>query len=176
MNALQLARDRILTPSGLDDRRLEQALGSLLGAAVDAGDLYFQLAREEHWALEDGIVKEGSHGIEQGVACARWPASDWPPIRRGRAGALPAAVARAQCARGRRRWSGSARECAAYLPDDPIAPLWRTPTRSLLTNSIARAPADRGSSRWSRGFARTRSCWSRPATARCRRRAAARAA
>jgi TldD protein len=52
---------------GLDDRRLEQALGSLLGASVDAGDLYFQLAREEHWALEDGIVKEGSHGIEQGV-------------------------------------------------------------------------------------------------------------
>ena len=62
-NALQTARDRILTPSGLDDGRLEQALGSLLGASVDAGDLYFQLAREEHWALEDGIVKEGSHGI-----------------------------------------------------------------------------------------------------------------
>jgi TldD protein len=67
MNALQTARERILAPSGLDDGRLEQALGSLLGAAVDAGDLYFQLAREEHWALEDGIVKEGSHGIEQGV-------------------------------------------------------------------------------------------------------------
>ncbi|MDP9198596.1 MAG: metalloprotease TldD, partial [Pseudomonadota bacterium] len=67
MDALQLARDRILTPSGLDEGRLEQALGSLLGASVDAGDLYFQLAREEHWALEDGIVKEGSHGIEQGV-------------------------------------------------------------------------------------------------------------
>src|SRR6188508_3486004 len=42
-NALQTARDRILTPSGLDDGRLEQALGSLLGASVDAGDLYFQL-------------------------------------------------------------------------------------------------------------------------------------
>ena len=66
-DALQCARDRILAPSGLDDRRLEQALDSVLGASVDAGDLYFQLAREEHWALEDGIVKEGSHGIEQGV-------------------------------------------------------------------------------------------------------------
>src|SRR5688572_727961 len=66
-DALQVARDRILAPSGLDDRRLEQALDSVLGASVDAGDLYFQLAREEHWALEDGIVKEGSHGIEQGV-------------------------------------------------------------------------------------------------------------
>ncbi len=67
IDALQCARDRILAPSGLDDRRLEQALDSVLGASVDAGDLYFQLAREEHWALEDGIVKEGSHGIEQGV-------------------------------------------------------------------------------------------------------------
>ncbi len=67
LDALQCARDLILTPSGLDERRLEQALSSLLGAAVDSGDLYFQLAREEHWALEDGIVKEGSHGIEQGV-------------------------------------------------------------------------------------------------------------
>jgi TldD protein len=66
-DALQCARERILAPSGLDDRRLEQALDSVLGASVDAGDLYFQLAREEHWALEDGIVKEGSHGIEQGV-------------------------------------------------------------------------------------------------------------
>ncbi|HEU4516384.1 MAG TPA: DNA gyrase modulator, partial [Steroidobacteraceae bacterium] len=66
-DALQCARERILSPSGLDDRRLEQALDSVLGASVDAGDLYFQLAREEHWALEDGIVKEGSHGIEQGV-------------------------------------------------------------------------------------------------------------
>ena len=66
-DALQSARELILAPSGLDDRRLEQALSSLLGAAVDSGDLYFQLAREEHWALEDGIVKEGSYGIEQGV-------------------------------------------------------------------------------------------------------------
>ncbi len=37
--ALQTARERILAPSGLDDGRLEQALGSLLGASVDAADL-----------------------------------------------------------------------------------------------------------------------------------------
>ena len=39
----------------------------MLGSAVDAADLYFQLSREESWALEDGIVKEGSASIEQGV-------------------------------------------------------------------------------------------------------------
>ncbi len=30
-------------------------------------DLYFQHARSESWVLEDGIVKEGNHSIEQGV-------------------------------------------------------------------------------------------------------------
>ena len=30
-------------------------------------DLYFQSVRSEAWVLEDGIVKEGSHNIEQGV-------------------------------------------------------------------------------------------------------------
>ncbi len=39
----------------------------MLGSAVDAADLYFQLSREESWGLEDGIVKEGSASIEQGV-------------------------------------------------------------------------------------------------------------
>jgi TldD protein len=61
------ARDAILAPAGLDESRLETALGALLGAAIDGGDLYFQASREEHWSLEDGIVKEGSHSIESGV-------------------------------------------------------------------------------------------------------------
>ena len=39
----------------------------MLGSAVDSADLYFQLSREESWALEDGIVKEGNASIEQGV-------------------------------------------------------------------------------------------------------------
>ena len=67
VDAWGIARDSILAPTGLDERRLEEALGTLLGAAIDAGDLYFQLAREEHWSLEDGIVKDGAHSIEQGV-------------------------------------------------------------------------------------------------------------
>jgi TldD protein len=64
---LQHAREQILLPAGLDENRVEQALGLVLGAAVDAADLYFQLSREESWGLEDGIVKEGSASIEQGV-------------------------------------------------------------------------------------------------------------
>jgi TldD protein len=64
---LRTAREGILAPAGLDVGRVEQALGLVLGSAVDSADLYFQLSREESWGLEDGIVKEGSASIEQGV-------------------------------------------------------------------------------------------------------------
>ena len=64
---LAIARELILRPGGLDDARLDKALDLVMSSSVDAADLYFQLAREESWALEDGIVKEGSASIEQGV-------------------------------------------------------------------------------------------------------------
>ncbi len=64
---LQLARELILAPGGLAEPELERALGTLLGHAVDGGDLYFQLSRSESWIFEDGRVKEGSHHVEQGV-------------------------------------------------------------------------------------------------------------
>src|ERR1700728_4324968 len=64
---VRYVREGILAPAGLDVGRVEQALGLVLGSAVDAADLYFQLSREESWALEDGIVKEGNSSIEQGV-------------------------------------------------------------------------------------------------------------
>ena len=62
-----VARDVILRPRGLDDARLDQVFGEVLRHRVDFADLYFQLSHEESWALEDGIVKEGSASIEQGV-------------------------------------------------------------------------------------------------------------
>jgi len=39
----------------------------LLGPGIDFGDLYFQHSRRENWSMEDGIVKDGAHSIEQGV-------------------------------------------------------------------------------------------------------------
>jgi TldD protein len=62
-----VAERMILTPSGLDEGRLLTVLGTVMSRGVDYADLYFQLSREESWSLEDGIVKEGSHSIEQGV-------------------------------------------------------------------------------------------------------------
>ncbi|MDB6082130.1 MAG: tldD [Gammaproteobacteria bacterium] len=62
-----VAERMILAPSGLDEGRLSSVLGTVMSRGVDYADLYFQLSREESWSLEDGIVKEGSHSIEQGV-------------------------------------------------------------------------------------------------------------
>lgn len=64
---LAIAQSRLLLPSGLDPTGLERAFGALLGPGIDFGDLYFQHARRESWTVEDGIVKEGAHSIEQGV-------------------------------------------------------------------------------------------------------------
>ena len=64
---LSLAKTRLLLPAGLDNSGLDRAFGTLLGPGIDFGDLYFQHARRESWTVEDGIVKDGAHSIEQGV-------------------------------------------------------------------------------------------------------------
>ncbi|MBI5042196.1 MAG: metalloprotease TldD [Gammaproteobacteria bacterium] len=66
-SSLEFARERLLAPAGIGDNDLTNVLDRLLGHAIDSGDLYFQSTRFESWALEDGIVKEGSHSIEQGA-------------------------------------------------------------------------------------------------------------
>ena len=65
--ALDIVRNDILAPGDLSERDLESTLGRLLEHSVDEADLYFQSTRYEAWVLEDGIVKQGSHNIEQGV-------------------------------------------------------------------------------------------------------------
>jgi TldD protein len=67
VDPLDLARDLILRPSGLDDRRLDRVFGDVLTHSVDFADLYFQVSHQESWSLEDGMVKDGSASIEQGV-------------------------------------------------------------------------------------------------------------
>lgn len=66
-DSLGLARQRLLEPGGLDDNDLARVLGRLMGARIDAGDLYFQHASREVWSLEDGRVRNASHSVEQGV-------------------------------------------------------------------------------------------------------------
>ena len=64
---LQTARDLLLTPYGLDESSLLNALRVITQHRVDDADLYFQYTRSEGWSLEEGIVKSGSFGIDQGV-------------------------------------------------------------------------------------------------------------
>ena len=65
--ALKTAEQQLLAPGGLDQGDLVKVLNHLMGPAVDAGDLYFQSVSHEVWALEDGLVRTASHGLEQGV-------------------------------------------------------------------------------------------------------------
>jgi TldD protein len=57
----------MLAPAGLEERHLSRTLGSVLRGGVDYADLYFQVSRQESWTLEDGIIREGSFSLDQGV-------------------------------------------------------------------------------------------------------------
>jgi TldD protein len=61
------AEHRLLRPGGLAAGDLDGIFTRLMGPSIDAADLYFQHSRSESWMLEDGIVKDGNHSIEQGV-------------------------------------------------------------------------------------------------------------
>ncbi len=64
---LVIARSLLLEPFGLSEATLARALASISTHRIDDADLYFQYTRSEGWSLEEGIVKSGSFGIDQGV-------------------------------------------------------------------------------------------------------------
>jgi TldD protein len=130
---LELARRAILEPSGLELADLERVLGTIRSHAVDEAELYFQLVRDESWSLEDGIVKEGSHSIDQGVG-VRAMAGERTGFAYSDEILLPALQEAARAARaiakhgsrgvangqGVAAWSGVTGH-RLYLPADPIA-------------------------------------------------------
>lgn len=64
---LRSVSEHLLSPGGLSIEQLPSILGELAGPGIDAADLYFQSQISESWVLEDGIVKEGSFNLDQGV-------------------------------------------------------------------------------------------------------------
>jgi len=64
---LSSVSEHLLAPGGVTIESLQTVLGDLAGPGIDAADLYFQGQISESWALEDGIVKEGSFNLDQGV-------------------------------------------------------------------------------------------------------------
>ncbi len=65
-HALAVAEQKFLS-GDVNPSTIERTLNALLRPGVDSADLYFQHSRAESWALDDGIVKDGTHHIEQGV-------------------------------------------------------------------------------------------------------------
>ena len=124
---LDVARAALLGPAALDEDRVAAVLGDVMGHAVDYTDIYFQLTREESWALEDGIVKDGAHSIEQGVG-VRALAGEKTGFAYSDEVMLPALLEAAHAARAISR-SGAGGSVQAwhatggrglYLPIDPV--------------------------------------------------------
>src|SRR5882724_12661804 len=67
LERLAIARSLLLEPYGLTEATLSKALQTIATHRIDDADLYFQYTRSEGWSLEEGIVKSGSFGIDQGV-------------------------------------------------------------------------------------------------------------
>ena len=64
---LATADSCLLAPYELQQGQLESVFRALRPRRLDYADLYFQYTRAEGWNLEEGIVKSGSFGIDQGV-------------------------------------------------------------------------------------------------------------
>jgi TldD protein len=64
---LAIARALLLEPFGSTRRRWRARWRRSPTHRIDDADLYFQYTRSEGWSLEEGIVKSGSFGIDQGV-------------------------------------------------------------------------------------------------------------
>lgn len=146
--SLDQARGLLLAPGSLDDHHLQSALGSLMMPGVDAADLYFQQTRTESWFLEDGLIKNGSHNVDQGVGVRAvsgdktgFAYSDelaWPALSKA------TSAARSISAQGQdgsiRAWSRSAPP-ALYAADDPLASLATAEKLQLLHRADAAARA-----------------------------------
>lgn len=66
-NIFDMATEHLLAPAGIEHSDLERLLGNMLTPSIDYADLYFQTVHHESWVLEDGIVKNASYNIDQGV-------------------------------------------------------------------------------------------------------------
>lgn len=88
----------LLAPTGLDVEQLSGVFSELAGPGIDAADLYFQNRISEAWVLEEGIVKEGSFSLDQGVG-VRALAGEKTGFSYSNALTLPALLQAAQASR-----------------------------------------------------------------------------
>jgi len=110
-DALQLAEQQLLAPGGLSQTDLEKVLSHLMGPAVDYGDLYFQNTSHEAWALEDGLVRSGTHAVDEIIMPSLLQAST-----------AARAIARQGSQGSVQAWQRQNPQ-ALYLPADPMQAL-----------------------------------------------------
>lgn len=150
LNPLDIARETLLTPFGLDQAALDATFAELFTHRIDDADLYFQYTRSEGWSLEEGIVKAGSFNIDQGVgvralvgektAFAYSDDINLAALKRA------AQTTRAIATQGDTRhadlriWQAQAGH-ALYLPHDPVASLNAADKVALLERLEQRARA-----------------------------------
>ena len=58
---------QLLQAKGMSLSDIEHSIGTLLGREIDYGEVFIQSTRGESFGLEDGIVKDGSFGVEAGI-------------------------------------------------------------------------------------------------------------
>ncbi len=128
---LQQVRQSLLEPAGIGMRELDRLIGEIMAHRIDYADVYFQYARHESWALEEGQVKSGSRNIEQGVG-VRAVSGEKQGFAYSDEILLPALIDAAVAARAIARSGGDAampltwtdrRTLALYDPLDPLASL-----------------------------------------------------
>ena len=61
------ARQALWDAGDLAEPDIVRQLGQLAAKGIDTGELFFQSARHEAWALEDGTVKSGAFSVDRGV-------------------------------------------------------------------------------------------------------------
>ena len=131
--------EHLLGPGGLTIEQLPGILTELAGPGIDAADLYFQSQVSETWALEDGIVKEGSFNLDQGVG-VRAQSGEKTGFAYSNAITATALSQAAQAARSIARAGQSGRVQAfssplvssLYAPDNPLDVLGRAEKVELL--------------------------------------------
>ena len=139
MTLLALAERQLLQPGGLSSGDLDRVFAQLMGPSIDAADLYFQHSRSESWMLEDGIVKDGNHSIEQGVG-VRAMSGEKTGFAYSDEIVLPQLLTAAQSARAIAQSGNSARGLALaardtralYAPIDPVESLGNDEKIALL--------------------------------------------
>jgi TldD protein len=127
-DVLQLAQASLWAPTGVVEQDINRTLGKIMSPGIDYADLYFQYSRHESWALDEGTVKSGNYGIDQGVG-VRAVSGDktgfaYSDEITGAALLDAASAARSIAARGQQSSAisvqNSGRVAALYQPIDPL--------------------------------------------------------